>query len=1019
MNFDEYQSAQFSVYQAFADTVRFILEQALRNDKELPRPQAVQSRAKSIESLRRRLVEEGKLETQTLESERRDLAGARLIFYTNDDVERFLNSALVRENFDIEEESTKVHHPTPENKGSKYRAIHYTVRLREDRTRLPEYKRFAGLRCEIQVQTILNHAYSETSHDIIYKGAIDVDGYGGKAMKAIARRFERIMDEYLIPAGYEIQKAQQEYERLLQGKEIFDKDITRLLGNAKNNNERHELLSALKDYAIPHYDDLSKVHRELRGPLLATARVARDSPRVPIETPYGNFDGFKAEAVIKLVLEIIERLRYADVTGTLQLLIDIYRGEPDDGIRQKIVNMVKNMSEYNINAYNQVGPQLQMALIDHLATMSDAEVDSVRQIAIAVWKEALESDITGTKWRADSMTLSTGAVPASAELGEVRAKAISALFAAYDRSTDDTQRRDILTALDAATRTPYQARYSNELLAVTVKDSTRIVDFMRERAAGTSFELLQHLEHRLHHDYLRAKQLSDDPENRFGCQAEARGLESSILAFRDAVNSDDRFVKYKVLVGFESVYPDQWANPNFDFREAEEYRRREADRYISEIDSASEVDWFTLIERCAATKSNDLATFPVFGNFISNLSERKPEVAQRLLASASDDLRGFLAGFLNGLARSSRQEIYECVLDTELKSAKNLAGIARHLRFSDTKKPSVASAVLARAIEKENVAAVIECLAFSMEHYDVESIAEPNNFVRDALQFLNERKNSYWVHDAWFLQNTSKFYDELTSERVAQILQSMGFLPKINPPAEHILVHLARRWPDAIWEFFGKRLADERTKEREGDSDDERFEAVPFSFHGLERELSKHPKSGINRGLAWFAESCELFQFRGGRLLSAAFSNCTPEFASTLAELVKAGGQTEADFALAILQNYHGETSTHLVLKEIVSRFSEDRRKMSAVKMCIDSTGVVSGEFGFAEAWRQRKQSMIEWLTDERPAVKAFAEKHMKELDLRIAAEHLRAESDKEMRKRDFDEDDDDQQGDDDKGEDQ
>ena len=34
-------------------------------------------------------------------------------------------------------------------------------------------------------------------------------------MKGIARRFERIMDKYLIPAGFEIQKAQQEYGRVL------------------------------------------------------------------------------------------------------------------------------------------------------------------------------------------------------------------------------------------------------------------------------------------------------------------------------------------------------------------------------------------------------------------------------------------------------------------------------------------------------------------------------------------------------------------------------------------------------------------------------------------------------------------------------------------------------------------------------------------------------------------------------------------------------------------------------------
>src|SRR5437667_12788593 len=155
---------------------------------------------------------------------------------------------------------------------------------------------------------------------------------------------------------------------------------------------------------------------------------------------------------------------------------------------------------------------LQMALVDHLAGMSDAEVDSIRPIAITVWTEAIQSDITGTKWKANSVVISTGAVPASHQLREVRDKAIKALFAAYDRSNDDAQKRAVLSALDAATRTPNQAQYSNELRATTLKDATRIVDFVTERAMAASYELLQHLEHRFLYDYFRANGLTQDAE---------------------------------------------------------------------------------------------------------------------------------------------------------------------------------------------------------------------------------------------------------------------------------------------------------------------------------------------------------------------------------------------------------------------------------------------------------------------------------------------------------------------------
>ena len=36
---------------------------------------------------------------------------------------------------------------------------------------------------------------------------------------------------------------------------MFDKDFSILLDKAQNNNERYEILSGLKDYAIPNYND--------------------------------------------------------------------------------------------------------------------------------------------------------------------------------------------------------------------------------------------------------------------------------------------------------------------------------------------------------------------------------------------------------------------------------------------------------------------------------------------------------------------------------------------------------------------------------------------------------------------------------------------------------------------------------------------------------------------------------------------------------------------------------------------
>src|SRR5207244_443352 len=98
------------------------------------------------------------------------------------------------------------------------------------------------LRCEIQIQTILIHAWAETSHDITYKRS-EAKGFGKRAMDSIEARLIKIMDEYLLPAGYEFQKVQHDFQRLMQGKELFDRDALAALDASSNNNERHDILA--------------------------------------------------------------------------------------------------------------------------------------------------------------------------------------------------------------------------------------------------------------------------------------------------------------------------------------------------------------------------------------------------------------------------------------------------------------------------------------------------------------------------------------------------------------------------------------------------------------------------------------------------------------------------------------------------------------------------------------------------------------------------------------------------------
>jgi ppGpp synthetase/RelA/SpoT-type nucleotidyltranferase len=100
-----------------------------------------------------------------------DLAGVRVITYLLEDVER-VNAVIERE-FDVVEKSNKSGLLEEEQKLG-YQSIHYLVRFAEPRCSLPEYARFMHMVTEVQVRTILQHAWAEIEHDIQYNAVEEI-----------------------------------------------------------------------------------------------------------------------------------------------------------------------------------------------------------------------------------------------------------------------------------------------------------------------------------------------------------------------------------------------------------------------------------------------------------------------------------------------------------------------------------------------------------------------------------------------------------------------------------------------------------------------------------------------------------------------------------------------------------------------------------------------------------------------------------------------------------------------------
>ena len=97
----------------------------------------------------------------------KDIAGVRVVTYYLDDVERVRQ--LIYQEFTVDDQHSvdKIMHLGAEEFG--YRSVHVIIAVAKKRASLNEWSSFAGLWAEIQIRTILQHAWADLSHKIDYK----------------------------------------------------------------------------------------------------------------------------------------------------------------------------------------------------------------------------------------------------------------------------------------------------------------------------------------------------------------------------------------------------------------------------------------------------------------------------------------------------------------------------------------------------------------------------------------------------------------------------------------------------------------------------------------------------------------------------------------------------------------------------------------------------------------------------------------------------------------------------------
>ena len=222
INIEEWYRNNVGLYGRYTNEIKDLIEGLL-----LSSGIQVHSVTSRLKTLRSCIEKYDRKEYKNVTSDLTDLVGIRIIVYTLGDVVKA--AELIQTEFEVDHTNSIDKSKIIESDRVGYLSVHYIAQLDRNRAILTEYKSYQDLKCEIQIRTMLQHAWAEIEHDRNYK-------FHGVLPDPIKRRFYllagalEIVDREFQNLSYEIDKhKEQVIQETQKGNFAFSIDTTSLV----------------------------------------------------------------------------------------------------------------------------------------------------------------------------------------------------------------------------------------------------------------------------------------------------------------------------------------------------------------------------------------------------------------------------------------------------------------------------------------------------------------------------------------------------------------------------------------------------------------------------------------------------------------------------------------------------------------------------------------------------------------------------------------------------------------------
>ena len=716
---------------------------------------------------------------------------------------------------------------------------------------------------------------------------------------------------------------------------------------------------------------------------IPSRQITYSDQQVLLAQKFGEY--YSTSSLIIRSVELLTDLRYLETKTVLHALLRL-SNHPTEVIREKAVAGLKALVNYDMHViYGDgklpgIGVTPQKQAIDELESLEDIELHNYFSVIVALVDEILSPTAQGVSWSYKSVTWSQSATPGHPTMADIRQRSIALLKRMYGLAKPVSQKLEIIYACDNATRTHPDSNANDETIKMIGRDTIEVLKFFSSLVQTEDLQIIQKIESKSYWIYHHA---SARPE-----------IEAAAMAVQATIADHSEYQIYKVLIGFEGVFLD-WA----EFKKLgslwegeDEFRRAKALEYVDSITAENYTVWRQRIFNYAETKSADLATFPVFYQFLRSFAEKQPTLALQLISENAEPLAAFLIPLLRGLWIGPKRSETKTLIESWAANGQHLFASTKQFLASENLDLDLLKLLLRRATDLNDLETVNLMISVAITNFSPDKEFLVDELFLPALEVLTERSNTGWILDVWFRRETRTVIKYLSEHHLDLVLRNLLALKEIDYHAEEVLYLIAQRAPGKVLRFLCQRLI--------ALSDNRRiFDAIPFTMHKLKEPLSKMPREAVRVVREQYDGNYSKFIHRGAHLLKTIFPDFPAEFEAELLTLVRVEDDANLEFVLAILRNYTGEPSLHRVCKEIIKAVPMDSPLRTEVAIVLENTGVVVGEFGLADAYERKKSEVNDWINDPDERIQEFAKWYIASLEQMSTADRKRAEEEIALRK--------------------